>query len=374
MRTRRYPGCVERRGDKMRVILTLDGARHRFLVNTRDERAAEQFARTKYAELTKQAERQRDGLPGPVKISALIDQFERDELPRLAPNTARTYKVTLKEARKFFSGTLDLSIDRVSAGHVKQFLSWRAARRLRKGQSAPVAGTLSPRTQQKERTTLHTLFALAEECEYREGNPVAKTRRPKADPRSPVILNDDEYGRLLLECTDSMLYLYVMVLAEAGLRDESEALWLRWEDVDLQEGFLRVVSGRGGHRTKGGRSRSVPLTKRLADAFRAYRTKHDNVGWVFAHPITARRHLVGERINSLRGSVMAAAKRAGIEPAWHPHDLRHRRVTTWLSQQKSAALVQQALGHADLRTTMAYAHLVPAHLKALVDEPMNSSF
>jgi len=65
---------------------------------------------------------------------------------------------------------------------------------------------------------------------------------------------------------------------------------------------------------------------------------------------------------------MAAARRAGIDPRWHPHDLRHRRVTTWLAQQKSAALVQQALGHADVRTTMGYAHLVPAHLRALVDE------
>ena len=81
MRTRRYPGCIERRGDRLRVILTLAGARHKFLVKTLDRRVAQQVARTKYAELVKQAERQQDGLPGPVTVSALLDQYEKDELP-----------------------------------------------------------------------------------------------------------------------------------------------------------------------------------------------------------------------------------------------------------------------------------------------------
>src|SRR5207302_5750601 len=153
--------------------------------------------------------------------------------------------------------------------------------------SAPV-GALSNRSIQKERTVLHTLFALADECEYREGNPVSRTKKPKADPRTPVILSEDEYDRLLLECVDPTVYFYVVVLAEAGLRDESEALWLRWEDFHIDDGFLTIVSGRGGHRTKSGKSRWVPMTKRLRDAVRVYRQSHFADGWVFAHPLTAR--------------------------------------------------------------------------------------
>lgn len=369
MRARNYPGCLEQRGRKTRVILTVQGTRHRFLVATRDRRAAEQFARVKYAELLKQAERLSDGLPGAVTVSALIDQYEKDELPKLSPGTQRTYRVTLNQVRGFFTGPLDLTVDRVRAAHVKRFLSWRAARRLRKGKPDPIGGTLTNRTLQKERTVLHTLFALAEECEYRDGNPVARTKKPKADPRSPVILSDAEYDRLLLECADPPLYLYVVVLGEAGLRDESEALWLRWDDVDFDEGFLRIVSGRVGHRTKSGKSRLVPMTRRLTDALRNYRETIGGDGWVFAHPLTARRHHAGQRIFSLRRRVMAAAKRAEINPDWHPHDLRHRRVTTWLAAGKDVAKVKEAVGHADLRTTMGYAHLVPAHLRDLVDEP-----
>ena len=50
------------------------------------------------------------------------------------------------------------------------------------------------------------------------------------------------------------------------------------------------------------------------------------------------------------------------------HDLRHRRVTMWLADEKSAVLVKEAVGHADLRTTMAYTHLAREHLRGLVDD------
>ena len=40
------------------------------------------------------------------------------------------------------------------------------------------------------------------------------------------------------------------------------------------------------------------------------------------------------------------------------HDLRHRRVTTWLAAGGDAVKVKEAMGQADLRTTMGYTHLV----------------
>ena len=41
-----------------------------------------------------------------------------------------------------------------------------------------------------------------------------------------------------------------------------------------------------------------------------------------------------------------------VTTEFRAHDLRHRRVTTWLAEAKSATLVKEAVGHADLRTTM----------------------
>ena len=51
------------------------------------------------------------------------------------------------------------------------------------------------------------------------------------------------------------------------------------------------------------------------------------------------------------------------------HDLRHRRITTWLAEEKHPVHVKEAVGHADLQTTMIYTHLAKEHLRSLVDEP-----
>jgi hypothetical protein len=48
-------------------------------------------------------------------------------------------------------------------------------------------------------------------------------------------------------------------------------------------------------------------------------------------------------------------------------DLRHRRVTTWLAEGGDVAKVREAMGHADLRTTMGYTHLVRENLRSLVE-------
>ena len=50
------------------------------------------------------------------------------------------------------------------------------------------------------------------------------------------------------------------------------------------------------------------------------------------------------------------------------HDLRHRRVTTWVAAGRDIAKIQAAVGHADIRTTLRYTHLVREHLLDLVRE------
>ncbi len=90
--------------------------------------------------------------------------------------------------------------------------------------------------------------------------------------------------------------------------------------------------------------------------------------WIFHHARSRRRAGAGERIGSLRNSFRAAARRAGLPVELHQHDLRRRRVTTWLAEGKNPVHVKEALGHADLRTTMAYTHLAREHLRSLVED------
>ncbi len=303
----------------------------------------------------------------------MFAQFEREHIPTLADGAQRSYRDCVKPLKQFFVDECgDPTVEKVRAAHVLAYLTWRRSRRV-DGRSGNVSG----RTLAKDRAVLHRIFAMAERLEYREGNPVALTETPKSDGRTPVILTDDEYEKLLTACAGRpMLSLYVLTLGETGARCKSEVMWLQWDDIDLEEGFLQIVTGRNGHRTKSGKSRWVPMSPRLTAAmkqhfaryrFAAYADKQ--TPWVFHHTLSRRHHIAGNRIVSLYDAFKAAAKRAKLPPELVQHDLRHRRVTTWLAEEKSAVLVKEAVGHADLRTTMAYTHLAREHLRSLVEEP-----
>jgi integrase len=254
---------------------------------------------------------------------------------------------------------------------VREVRAWLLAEqsRERPGRSA----TLSNRTVQRDRAILHRIFKIAERLELCESNPVGRTEAPKADPHTPVILDLDAYERLLAAAEGRpMLTLYLLLLGESGVRSKSEALWLRWEDVDLEGGFLFVASSRE-HRTKGGKGRWVPLTQRLLAALRAHAALFrlatydgERSPWLFHHEFTRRTHRAGTRIASLDVSARAAIQRAGLPKGFRIHDLRHRRVTSWLAEGQNIVHVKEAVGHADLKTTMSYTHLAREHLRALV--------
>ena len=57
------------------------------------------------------------------------------------------------------------------------------------------------------------------------------------------------------------------------------------------------------------------------------------------------------------------AVKAGIPKDVHPHTLRHTFATDLYRQTKDIRLVQKALGHADVSTTMIYVHLVDEDLE-----------
>ncbi len=257
-------------------------------------------------------------------------------------------------------------MEKIRPGHIQGYLTWRRSRRV-DGRD----GNAGNRTLEKDRAVLHRIFALAERMEYRDGNPVGLTKRPKWDGRTPAILSADEYERLLKACEGRpMLQLYILVSGETGARCKSEVMWIHWEDVDLEEGFLHIVSGRNGHRTKSGKTRWVPMTPRLRQAMRDHFAQYDGQPspWIFHHTISRRHHKAGVRIRPLYDAFKTATKRAKLPADFVQHDLRHRRVTVWLAEGKNPVHVKEAVGHAHLRTTMAYTHLVREHLRGLVEQ------
>lgn len=370
-KTKKYPGSIERRGDSFRIRLCVDGKRVYFTPDVRTKVEAENFAREKHAELLEQAERRREGLPGPMRLSVLFDRFEEKKLPPLAENTRKTYADSLAAFRTYFTGRRDLEVGKVRQAHVIDFMDWRRTHR-----PDGSAAETSARTVAKDRAVLSAVFSYAQELELRDGNPVKNVKAPKHDAREAVILSGEEFDRLLAQCEDPMLRTYVLTLVETGGRCDSEVLWLRWTDLDLEEGFIKIESSKAkGRRTKSGKSRYVPMTLRLRRAlteharqFRNSTYRGEASPWVFHHTRTRRHATAGQRIGSLRQGFKAAAKRAGLPEELHQHDLRHTRVVNWLSEGKPIHIVRDAMGHSTVKVTEGYDQYVKERLRQLVDQ------
>lgn len=385
-----HPGHILVHGNQWRVILRHKGNRYqRSVGGTRKD--AERFAREWFKEIEELAELEADGVPVNVTMTRLIDEYLED-LKARKPDvtiqgrtrehpTVRSYRTSLRPIRHYFTTTLrDPLVEKVRGRQIKGYLNWR---RRRDSKGKPRPEPCSDRTIQKDRAILQILFGYACEMDYCGANPVTSIKSGAVEGREPVILSDAEYERLLAECeehvnTDTgrtvgspMLAMYALLLCETGMRCESEALWLQWKDIEFEgtPAAIKVVSGRAGHHTKTRRTRWVPITPRLWSALRKHKLQYEvNGPWVFHHLVTRYGAKAGERIRTMRDPLTDAAVRAELEAEWVPHDLRHRRCTTWLSAGKPVHIVQKAMGHASLKTTMHYYDYVREDLRHLVEE------
>jgi integrase len=372
-RTKSYPGSLARRGDSWRIRLCVGGKYHSFTVEG-DKVAAQNFAKTKHAELSGDLQRTKQGLPGPITFSALCDEFTKYELPALrADNTRKSYKGSVSAFRAYFVDELkDPMVRDIRRSKIQTFLEWRRSYNTKPDE--PVSG----HTVARDWRVLRRLFHYAMSKDYLDANPCRFARVPNVETRNPPILTPEQLDALMEEAKSTpMLATYILLLADTGMRAESEALALRWTDLDLAGAFITVKSDAAeARRTKSGKTRVVPMTSRLKAALQQHAAQYRlGVGspYVFAHVVTRRTAKKGQPVTSFRDAIERAAAAAKLPEGFRPHDLRHRRVTTWLSEGKSPVLVQSAMGHAAISTTMGYSHLQAEHLRPLVEEPAETS-
>jgi integrase/recombinase XerC len=144
------------------------------------------------------------------------------------------------------------------------------------------------------------------------------------------------------------------VLYGAGLR-VSEAVQLDRKDIDLEEGWVRVLG-------KGSKERLVPLGKPARDAVEDYlqSAPMGQDGALF-------RNFRGGRLTSRSVARILARHlvRLASAKSLSPHGLRHSFATHLLAAGADLRTIQELLGHARLSTTQRYTHV---DLGTLLDE------
>jgi integrase len=197
---------------------------------------------------------------------------------------------------------------------------------------------------------------------------------PKAE-RKEISPFDREQAKALLEVAsgDRLEALYVLAI-HTGMR-EGELLGLKWEDVDLERGVLRLRHGlvrEGGKTTLGDLKtpksrRSVRLTRAAAGTLRSHLERQleemERIGSLYQPGGLVFATEIGTLINpsNLRNrSFKPLLKRAGLRDNCF-HDLRHTCATLLLLQGTHPKLVQELLGHATIAMTLdTYSHFLPS--------------
>jgi integrase len=217
-------------------------------------------------------------------------------------------------------------------------------------------------------------------------NPAASARPPKIRQEEITPL-DVEQVQVLLEAAkgDRFECLYVLSLM-CGVR-MGESLGLRWSDVDLEAGSLRIhrqlqrVREGGGlvfSEPKNASRRTIDLPQRTLEALISHRKRQielqlragakcqDN-DLVFSTTIGT----AVDAQNVVNRHFKPMLRRAGL-PDIRWHDLRHTCATLLLSRGTHPTYVQKLLGHASVQLTLdRYSHWMPSmgkHTANAMDE------
>ena len=218
--------------------------------------------------------------------------------------------------------------------------------------------------------------------------------RAKKQKRPPVVLTKNEVNQVFSLMSGDHL-LMARLLYGCGLR-LMECIRLRIQDLDFGQGLVYIRDA------KGGKDRVVVLPKVVhADLelrFESVKSLHDQdiqIGygevyipealarkypnackefrWQYVFPAkrlsidprsgVQRRHHVLE--SGLQKAVKAAVDRAGISKRATCHTFRHSFATHMLENGVNIRIVQDLMGHSDVKTTEIYTHVMEKDISAI---------
>lgn len=224
---------------------------------------------------------------------------------------------------------------------------------------------LAPPSVARHLVALKMFYRFLRLEERAEPRAVELLSSPALWERIPQVLSPESVEKLLAAPQPSdRFYLRDRAILETlyatGSR-ASEVVGLKLEDMYLDSNFCKCLG-------KGNKQRVVPLGRPAVEALKTYlsdlRPKLVRVAaeapWVFVS-----RGGNGLSREMLWMLVKKYVRRTGLTMRISPHTLRHSFATHLLSGGADLRMVQELLGHANIRTTQHYTHVDRERLKAI---------
>ena len=202
----------------------------------------------------------------------------------------------------------------------------------------------------------HAFTIAVRDWGWLSDNPVKKVASVELPDGRVRFLDDDERERLLLACREASnkwLYLTVILALSTGMR-QAELFGLKWQDVNLNEGYLIL------HKTKNGDRRRVPLSGLALELLKEHaKVRRIDTPLLFPSSRTPQKPI------ELRKAWEKAVMAAGIDD-FHWHDLRHCTASYLAMNGATLAEIAEVLGHKTLSMVKRYAHLSDGHVSNVV--------
>ncbi len=217
-----------------------------------------------------------------------------------------------------------------------------------------INGKLKNATVNKYMSILKGMFSKAVDWEMVEEETLKRVRKIKHLPEDKRLrFISKEECKELINASDPHLRPIVITALNTGMRKE-EILSLQWEKhIDLKHGFILL------DKTKNGERREIPINETLRAVLQGIIRRMD-VPYVFYAPKT------GERYKDIKKSFATALRRARILD-FKFHDCRHTFASHLVMAGVDLTTVSRLLGHKDIKMTLRYSHLAPAHLRNAVN-------
>lgn len=327
---------------------------HRFYGTTkcRTRREAERFEELERKRALAQVKAQKHAAVS-LDIDSVADRFWLANGQHFAESDA--IKTNLARLVDYFGASMALTdIDDVA---VAKLIAWRRGQRVkRRGKERPDSPLIAPATVNRSTTkVLARLFGFA------KGEGAVFAREPKwgqhflPEPEERVReLQDDEADKLN-DATRTDYAPYFAFVGLSGVR-QFEALDLRWSEVNF--GTKQIVRlGKGGRRV------TLPITDSIREVLFPLQGHHPE----FVFTYTA---VYGNRRLGIERGKRYPLTRSGVKTAWQTmrakagvkdfrfHDFRHDFGSKLLRATGNVKLVQKAMNHADIKSTLRYAHVL----------------
>ena len=207
-----------------------------------------------------------------------------------------------------------------------------------------------------ERALLLQLKTFGITALYEGENPAVGVKFLKEPQQRLRYLEYDEEMRLLEHCTEPLGSLLIVAI-NTSVRIESEALVLKWKDVDLRRKLLTVPAAYA----KSGKTRTIPLNSRAVAAFEHLRERAQGE-FTFAD------HCGVQYFGMLDKPFAAALKAAKLDGTGvTPHTCRHTFASRLAMAGVDLRTIQELGGWSDLSLVQRYSHLAPQHKAQAVE-------